>query len=273
MRLKKKDDDIKIIILGIILAGAVIVLGFVSYYGVNHYLTKVEEAISSAEDARLSEEMREEIHIDGYSSESTDVPAEPVATAVPPSEATGPTVMPGIEVTPQITGMPQSDTAPAYYYLTTRASADLSPFVKANITDSSASSVYVKENFGEDNSAAMLYDGKDQTSWKEGADGRGEGEAVYLKFDKQYNISRITLKLGNWYNYSYWVTTCRPKGLTMWFDGVKYEFVFPDGMTEYCIVFAKEVPASEVTIRLDSVYINQNTNSCISEIEFYGSTS
>ena len=267
MRLRKKDDDIKIIIIGIIMAAAVVVLAFVSYYAISHYLTEVEKAMSSEEEARLSEEMREEII--GENGEEV-ISQEPMVTAVPPSQATGPTIMPGQEIVPQISGIPSSDEPNSYFYLTTRASVDLTPYTRAVIAQSSASSVYTKENSSEDNSVAMMFDGQEQTSWKEGSPSRGEGEAVYLKFDRQYAISRICFKLGNWYNYSYWSTTCRPKGLTMWLDGAEYEFVFPDGMTEYCVVLSRDIPVSEVTIRLDSVYIAQNTNTCISEIEFYG---
>lgn len=267
MKLRKKDDDIKIIVIGISLAVAVIVLGFVSYYAISHYLTEVEKAMSIEEEARLSEEMREEIM--GENGEEV-IPQVPIATVVPPSEVTGPTIMPGQEIVAQISGIPASEEPNSYFYLTTRASVDLTPYTKAAITQSSASSVYTKENSDENNSIEMMFDGSELTSWKEGSPGRGEGEAAYLKFDRQYAISRICFKLGNWYNYSYWSTTCRPKGLTMWLDGAEYEFVFPDGMTEYCVVLSKEIPVTEVTIRLDSVYIAQNTNTCISEIEFYG---
>ena len=63
---------------------------------------------------------------------------------------------------------------------------------------------------GYDNSADMVLDGKDETSWQEGVSGDGIGEGISLYFDQEYEVKYIALKLGNWRSDDYYAQNTPP---------------------------------------------------------------
>lgn len=159
---------------------------------------------------------------------------------------------------------------PATLALTAKP-ASLSPYYKLSVGMSSASSVI--EQKGYDNSADMVLDGKDATSWQEGVTGPGIGENLTFSFDKAYRMKYMSFKLGNWRGDDYYIANHRPKTLQIIAGDCEQLVEFPDGKEEYWIEFSKECLASEVKIVIQDVYTGNHESwddTCIAEIGMYG---
>ncbi len=126
---------------------------------------------------------------------------------------------------------------------------------------------------GYDNSADMVLDGKDETSWQEGVSGDGIGEGISLYFDQEYEVKYIALKLGNWRSDDYYAQNNRPETLKITMGGQSAELSFADLKQEQWIAVDGDCNTSEIKFEIVSVYHGSNPDwddTCIAEISVYG---
>ena len=243
-----EDDEKKgskmpfIIILVIVIIG--ILVGVGAYMLVNHNAKKepaqkTEEIVEDSaekEDKKPEEETEKE--------DEAETKTEEVKKAVPS------------EITARLTASPSS----------------LSSYGKLSVQNASATSVVDQE--GHDNSANMVLDGKDETSWQEGVDGVGIGEQLTFQFNKECKVRYLSLKLGNWRNSDYYWKNNRPRTLEITTNnGTTATITFPDEQKECWVEFSEDCPASDINIMIKDVYEGTSSkwnDTCIAGIEFYG---
>ena len=138
------------------------------------------------------------------------------------------------------------------------------------VSGSEASSIILQD--GMDNGPQMLYDGQDWSSWQEGVDGPGIGENVRFTLDREYQIRGFAVRLGNWYEpEDYYYMNNRPETMTFTVGNEQFSLTFPDQMVEMYIELNRDVPASQVSFTIDSVYPGTYfDDTCINEITIYG---
>lgn len=149
--------------------------------------------------------------------------------------------------------------------------SSMGSYTKLGVQYASATSVVDQQ--GHDNSADMVLDGRDETSWQEGVDGMGIGEGLTFEFDREYKLKYISFKLGNWRTVDYYQQNNRPKTLEIITDNSVSTVTFPNSQEEYWVEFSEECPTSEIQIVIRDAY--QGTSSkwndtCIAGIEMYG---
>lgn len=243
-----EDDEKKgskmplIIILVIVIIG--ILVGVGAYMLVNHNAKKepaqkTEEIVEDSaekEDKKPEEETEKE--------DEAETKTEEVKKAVPS------------EITARLTASPSS----------------LSSYGKLSVQNASATSVVDQE--GHDNSANMVLDGKDETSWQEGVDGVGIGEQLTFQFNKECKVRYLSLKLGNWRSSDYYWKNNRPRTLEITTNnGTTATITFPDEQKECWVEFSEDCPASDINIIIKDVYEGTSSkwnDTCIAGIEFYG---
>lgn len=147
---------------------------------------------------------------------------------------------------------------------------DLTGYIKAGIESAGASSEYYQAGY--DNSAMAAFDGIESTSWQEDASGSGIGEWIRGKFNMQYSVKYIGLKLGNWRDDDRFWGNNRPIELEISVGGYSQLVSFSDEKKEQWVELSKPCDASDITITIRNVNRGNNTawdEGCISEIEVY----
>lgn len=244
-----EDDEKKgskmplIIILVIVIVG--ILVGVGAYMLVNHNAKKE----SSQKTEEIVEDSAEKE--DKKSEEETEKEEDEAETKTEEVKKTAPS-----EITARLTASPSS----------------LSSYGKLSVQNASATSVVDQE--GHDNSANMVLDGKDETSWQEGVDGVGIGEQLTFQFNKECKVRYLSLKLGNWRNSDYYWKNNRPRTLEITTNnGTTATITFPDEQKECWVEFSEDCPASDINIMIKDVYEGTSSkwnDTCIAGIEFYG---
>lgn len=243
-----EDDEKKgskmplIIILVIVIIG--ILVGVGAYMLVNHNAKK-EPAQKTEEIVEDSAEKEDKKSEEGIEKEGeAEAKTEEVKKAAPS------------EITARLTASPSS----------------LSSYGKLSVQNASATSVVDQE--GHDNSANMVLDGKDETSWQEGVDGVGIGEQLTFQFNKECKVRYLSLKLGNWRSSDYYWKNNRPRTLEITTNnGTTATITFPDEQNECWVEFSEDCPASDINIMIKDVYEGTSSkwnDTCIAGIEFYG---
>ena len=293
MKKKDKRQENRIIISGLILAAVVVIACLVGYRYLDHAL---EEAFkkNKVRAASLSEEMQEGLtqnetaHIT-QTPGPADLPTltpEPTETPLPEGQTPAPTitVLPETQMemtltptmdpqqywesvaTPSLTPLPAPEA-----FMTSVYEAQSSGYWGVGISYASASSALSQDGY--DNSAYSAFDGSTWSSWQEGVSGYGEGEYIYAAFDREYQVSYITFKLGNWRDEENWRLNSRPASITIWVGGAGYQISCYDSMMEFCVGFTRDITASDISVTIGSVYKGDSKDSqdtCISEITVYG---
>ncbi len=146
-----------------------------------------------------------------------------------------------------------------------------SAYNKAVIQTIKASSELLQPGY--DNSARSAVDGNTITSWQDGVSGYGEGQVLDMTLDKEYRVHCINFNLGNWRGQQYYNENSRPKQITLYLGTTRhYTVIFPDGMSQYTVMFSADVPASWIRVQIDSVYPGAlYDDTCISEMTIYAS--
>lgn len=244
-----EDDEKKgskmplIIILVIVIVG--ILVGVGAYMLVNHNAKKESDQKTEeiVEDSAEKEDKKPEEETEKEEDEA-ETKTEEVKKAAPS------------EITARLTASPSS----------------LSSYGKLSVQNASATSVVDQE--GHDNSANMVLDGKDETSWQEGVDGVGIGEQLTFQFNKECKVRYLSLKLGNWRNSDYYWKNNRPRTLEITTNnGTTATITFPDEQKECWVEFSEDCPASDINIIIKDVYEGTSSkwnDTCIAGIEFYG---
>lgn len=150
--------------------------------------------------------------------------------------------------------------------------SNMNSYGKLNVWKASATSVVDQE--GHDNSANMVLDGRDETSWQEGVEGSGIGESLTFQFDRECKVRYVSLKLGNWRSSDYYWKNNRPKTLEISTDkGTAVTATFPDEQKKCWVEFSEDCPVSDIHITIKDVYEGTAAkwdDTCIAGIEFYG---
>ena len=162
-----------------------------------------------------------------------------------------------------------ADTAVAS--VVTASTVSTAGYNKAVIQKVAASSELYQPGY--DNSAHSAVDGDVITSWQDGVNGYGEGQVIDMTLDKEYKVHCIHFNLGNWRDQQNYNENSRPKQITLYLGNTRhYTVLFPDGMTQYSVMFSADVPASWIRVQIDSVYPGAlYDDTCISEITIYAS--
>lgn len=245
-----EDDEKKgskmplIIILVIVIVG--ILVGVGAYMLVNHNAKKesAQKTEEIVEDSAEKEDKKPEEETEKEGEDEAETKTEEVKKADPS------------EITARLTASPSS----------------LSSYGKLSVQNASATSVVDQE--GHDNSANMVLDGKDETSWQEGVDGVGIGEQLTFQFNKECKVRYLSLKLGNWRSSDYYWKNNRPRTLEITTNnGTTAIVTFPDEQNECWVEFSEDCPASDINIIIKDVYEGTSSkwnDTCIAGIEFYG---
>ena len=161
-----------------------------------------------------------------------------------------------------------SDTAPATASLVDIGTINTSSMTKATVTNAYATSVLQIDGFNYD--PVNVFDGDQVTSWQENDSAYGEGEYIDAILSRSYEISYITLKLGNWRDDTNYKENSVPKTLTIWLDDYSFQMTFPHEKKEFCVALSKPVKASEIYIVMDEVYHGDDySDTAIADIAFY----
>ena len=256
-RSRRLKEDRITVILGMILAAAVVVGGIGAFYGISRVMNSQSESSSAGE---LSDEMVQELNRTQQTTEAapTETPAAatPEAQSTPAATAADPTIPVGTSAT-EITA------AVAYSY-----EVSMDGCVEVPILYGDATSVIEQDNFSND--ASMTYDGDETTSWQEGVSGNGEGETIYLGFGALANVKYVNVKLGNWRSEEYFYLNSRPQIMTLTVGDKSFQVAFPDGKDEFTIGLSDAVSAGSISLTIDSVYEGEEyEDTCISEISVY----
>lgn len=180
-------------------------------------------------------------------------------------------VTPSVEITPTPTTAPVEPTEISYKFveLTAIDKTVYPRFTMNNVASMTSSSEYVQENVK--NHASYVFDGNEKTSWQEGVEGDGIGQSITCQLNRQYQIRYFGFKLGNWRDEKYYAGNGKPKTLTVELDGYLFTFAFPEEKKEYVIELSEEIPATTVTVTIDSVYKGAYwDDTCITEFNIYG---
>ncbi len=120
-----------------------------------------------------------------------------------------------------------------------------------------------------------LIDGDVTTSWQEGAEGYGEGEAIRFSFAEAKSVKTISINAGSWISSERYYANGRPKELAIVFskDGtdVRSDTVtLEDKMEQQFVVLDEAVECDSIYIRIDSVYTGeQYEDTVIAEMGIY----
>lgn len=153
----------------------------------------------------------------------------------------------------------------------TSAPVSLGTSFELPVAQAMATSVIDQE--GHDNSAAMVLDGRDETSWQEGVAGEGIGEGISLYLDREYEVKYLAFKLGNWRSDDYYLQNNRPETLKITMGGQETEVSFSNMKQEQWIAVEGDCDTSEIKFEIVSVYQGTNpswNDTCIAEISVYG---
>lgn len=121
------------------------------------------------------------------------------------------------------------------------------------VADYSASSEIQQDN-GVINPPIYAMDGDEQTNWQEGVDGPGIGEFVSYRFDREYKIQALTLKLGNWKDEQYYYGNNRPSSLILTLGEESWTVDFPDEWEEFGVRFTSSVQTDTLKVAINGVY-------------------
>ena len=120
--------------------------------------------------------------------------------------------------------------------------------------------------------ADNVLDGSKSTTWREGVKGHGIGESITIFFKKEETISIIRIYPGYQAKQSGFYNNSRPSEMTLTFsDGSSCSIELDDKVSGPCYELSIPVTTDFVEFTIDSVYKGRkSTDTCISEIEFYG---
>lgn len=148
---------------------------------------------------------------------------------------------------------------------------DLAGYSQVTVASAEATSVMPANDGSDIYRADSAADGDETTSWQEGESGDGTGSTLTFHFDREYSVRYIVMKLGNWRTDDLYEENNRPQTLTIMFGDESVEVTVPDEKKEVCVTLSRDVKASDVTFRVDSVYSGTKyDDTCIAEIGVYG---
>ena len=244
---KGRKEDKRTVLVGLIVILAVLVGGILVFNNLGSFFSGSGQQTASA---RLSDDMIRELTREKEAEK--DLPGSGVTEAEEEKAEEEQAAAPSVSVT-----------------LMAASDLENKGFVPVKITDAKASSTIEQEGF--DNSPIRGADDNPNTSWQEGVDGPGIGETIDYTFDRSYQIHSMTFRLGNWASEDFFWMNNRPETMIIWMNDTGYEVTFPDGMTEYALLFDGVIEADKVHFEISSIYKGSKyDDTCISDIGIYG---
>ena len=190
----------------------------------------------------------------------TPVPVTPTKPAEETSEEEEPSEEPAEETSKEI-----SEEQPAQAKTKTTEAAVITELKKVDeiresyqrlttdkVVEATASSTIQQDEVS--NPPINILDDDSMSNWQEGLEGDGIGEYTYFKFDQEYSMEALTLRLGNWKTERYFYGNNRPKTLKFEAGGQTFTTTFPDEWTEFAVKFSSPVTTDELKITLQEVY-------------------
>lgn len=145
----------------------------------------------------------------------------------------------------------------------------LNGLLRVVIRDTAQSS-FINQS-GYSNLAAQAFDDSETTSWQEGAAGNGIGESISAGFDREYGVSGIFFKLGNYRTPKLWNDNVRPKTLNINLNGTILTATFPDQMAQFAVILSAPIKTDRIIITVTDVYNGNKYQDCaISDVQIYG---
>lgn len=120
------------------------------------------------------------------------------------------------------------------------------------VTEASASSTIQQDKVT--NPPINILDDDSMSNWQEGVEGEGIGENTYFKFDREYPMEALTLRLGNWKTERYFYGNNRPKTLKIEAGGQTFMTSFPDKWEEFAVQFTSPIQTDDLKITIEEVY-------------------
>lgn len=120
-----------------------------------------------------------------------------------------------------------------------------------------------------------LIDGDLNTSWQEGVEGYGEGEALRFSFAEPKTVQTISINAGSWVSEERYYANGRPAKLTVVFSkegtDIKNETVtLEDEMVPQFVVLKEAVECDSIYMRIDATYPgDQYEDTVIAEVGIY----
>lgn len=249
---RQREQNKKTIIVGIVVAAIIAVAGIGAFFGIQYFMNTGDSATAQSSTQKISDSLKNQLEQDNKTTITPDVTATPVPTQ--PSA---------------LTPTPTEEASEVTATVEKSSSVNKSGYSIVSVLKAEASSSI--EQDGYDNTADVTLDNDATTSWQEGVDGDGDGEYLYYKLSKNYDVKYITFKMGNWRDQKNYTENNRPKQITIWCGDKYFEVTIPDGMTEYCVELSDDVNCSEIYVVIDSVYKGTAwDDTCISEVGIYG---
>lgn len=272
-RARELKRERRILIYGIVLILVILAAGISAMYAVSQSLNSTVEDTTASKKVKI---------VTTPTPEPTQVPESTPEATEAPEAADTPEATQAPEETAEATPEPTAEPTPAeeqpeefQIRLVDQSMTEeilAMGYQKAGLSSASATSSLYQP--GIDNSAYVLVDGTDYSSWQDGVDGPGIGESITLGFDREYRVKFIVLRLGNWYSdgwTDYYVRNNRPKQLLFNIGGKDFTVEFPDEMKEYCLEFSEEINASALQLTIVDVYPGSEfDDTCICEVDTYG---
>lgn len=147
----------------------------------------------------------------------------------------------------------------------------LGDYYKLSVAASGATSYLIQEGVDHPNTADMVLDGNEISSWQEGVSGDGLGEAIWFDFPQEQRVKYLSFKLGNWRDLNNWTGNNRPARISITIGDYQCAVSFPDEQREFWIELSEPYPASQIRFQIDSVHQGAKwDDTCIAEIGIYG---
>ncbi len=122
-----------------------------------------------------------------------------------------------------------------------------------------------------DHGPELAVDNAPNTHWSEGAPTRGEGEVLYVTFEKAVDLGRIGFFSGAQSKPQDFLSQPRPHELVLTFDGVDPKTIRLNDKAEFQSFNLHAENVRVVAIRISSVYVSPlgGTAMSIGEVEFF----
>ena len=230
-----------------------------------------EDDEEDKEDEEEDEEEGEEEGEEAEESETEERAEEALTTAAALEEPTAPVGMTTAAAT-TAAAMETTAAVPVSASVVYASSLNLSGMVKAAGQQATVveSSHLVQQDRTISNHGWMAFDGDAVSSWQI-RNNHGIGEYVGVSFDRTYQVSAVTFRLGNHRTDTLYTQNNTPKTLTIELGGQTFQATFPQEKTEFALTFSAPVSAAGIKVTINDVYRGSKyDDTAIAEIGVYG---
>lgn len=117
--------------------------------------------------------------------------------------------------------------------------------------------------------APLLFDGRDDTAFCEGAEGPGLGERVVVEFTRPVRVTRVRVALGDPMAFGRFMPANRPRAITLSNQRYTWQILAPDDPTPFELPLPPPITASQLVVRLDAVHDHGARHTCLAELTLF----